>query len=279
MNTACHSFRRLLERRLMGLPDAPRVSELDWHEHVHGCEACRELLHTEEALEELLASLPELRLPKDLAQRVLARLRAAENTSAGDSARDARLDELLAFDSDEEGAAPRGLAARVLANLAPERVSPDLDALLDRAGRVSVPADLSKRVLTGLAEHRTPLRAAPAGGIRLRILGAPILSLAAAALVASLALAAFWRLRAEHPGDGGAPGTDSTPVATGTGADPDMELLAALPVLEHWDLLADVGDPNLAAFNRFDAGDEALLEWFGAELLGEESTSDGGGGR
>ena len=273
MNTACYSFRRLLERRLMGLPDPPRVSQLDWHQHVHGCEDCRALLHSEEALEELLASLPELRLPEDLAQRVLARLRAAG---------DARLDELLAYDSGgdsrEPFAAPAGLAARVLANLAPERAGRSLDGLLDRVGDVDVPAGLGERVLAGLAPHRTPgSTVGAASGVRFRILRAPVMGLAAAALVAFLALAAFWGLRADRDGSGD--GTQATVIGAAPDAPPEGELLAALDVLEHWELLADIRDPDLAAFNRFDAGDEALLEFYGPELLMDESYSEGNGGR
>lgn len=275
MNTACQEFRGLLERRLMGLPDPPRVSQLDWHEHVHGCLDCRALLHAEEALEELLASLPELRLPEDLAQRVLARLRATG---------DARLDQLLDYDAgegpDAPFAAPRGLAERVLANLAPVRAGRDLDGLLDRAGDVSVPAGLSERVLAGLAAHRAPDRARlTEGGVRFRLLRGRGLRLAAAALVATLALAAFWRLGAKGPGDGTGPGDDTHAIASPTDAAPDEELLAALDVLEQWEILADVRDPDLAAFNRFDAGDEALLKYFGPELLDDESFPEGSGGR
>jgi len=273
MNTGCYGFRRLLERRLMGLPDPPRVSELDWHQHLHGCGDCRALLHSEEALEVLLASLPELRLPADLAQRVLARLRAAG---------DARLDELLAYDSGDDSrepfAAPPGLAARVLANLAPERAGRSLDGLLDRAGEVDVPARLGERVLAGLAPHRKPGRiVGSASGVRFRILRAPVMGLAAAALVACLALAAFWRLGTDRAGPGA--GTHATVIGAAPEAAPEEELLAALDVLEHWELLADVRDPDLAAFNRFDASDEAQLEFFGAELLMDEFSSEGSGGR
>ncbi len=87
---ACTQFRSLLEKELMRPGTNAEFTTLSWHEHLLSCEACRELLEAEEALELLLGSLPKPKLPADLAKRVLRRLRRVR-TGVG-------LDQLLEVD-------------------------------------------------------------------------------------------------------------------------------------------------------------------------------------
>lgn len=115
MNHPCRDFRIVLEGRLDGRAAPERLGELAFRsmidEHLFTCAECRALLDAEEALESLLASLPEPRLAPAVRARVLARLRLARE--------DDRLDRLLDVASDEM--APAGLAEGVLAALARER--------------------------------------------------------------------------------------------------------------------------------------------------------------
>lgn len=159
MNASCISFRAVLEHKLAGGQARGELSQLAWHEHLLSCSECRNLLEAEEALEILLATLPEPRLPSELARRVIARLQEARQA-------DAVLDALL--DLDREASAPAGLSADVLARLQPERerVSPGraldpielqearLDALLESDREIAARAGLSSRVLAALASAR-----------------------------------------------------------------------------------------------------------------------------
>ncbi len=119
----CTRFRRLLEARLAGSPDPEGLRELGWHEHISTCAACREMLAQEEALELLLASLPEPKLPPALTARVLARLRARSEDA---------LDRLLELDDVQ---VPAGLSQRVLAGVAAAR-APRPRALPARPRRI-----------------------------------------------------------------------------------------------------------------------------------------------
>jgi hypothetical protein len=149
----------------LGHPIPAELRELSWHEHLLGCGGCRELMEREEALEELLATLPAPRLSPELARRVLERLREVQE-ALGD------LDALLALDREAE--APAGLAGRVLASLVSERglvrgaLSDDelLDALLDRDPAPAAPAGLAERVLAGLS----PASSMPGPDDRLEVL-------------------------------------------------------------------------------------------------------------
>ena len=152
MNANCQEFRRLLERELSAAT-APELTTLSWHEHLLGCERCRELLRAEEALEVLLESLPQPKLPPDLARRVLARLRAAHaKAQSSDHSVDRGLDQLLDLD---ELTYPSGLSDKILSALKPERERQHdpLDALLDR-NVVQAPSDLKDQVLAGLDAER-----------------------------------------------------------------------------------------------------------------------------
>jgi len=115
MNDPCSRFRSLLEAALAGVADPPGLARLGWHAHLLGCAECRDLLEAEEALELLLASLPEPKLPLDLSRRVVLRLQAASMPAAG--ALDA-LDALLDLDAGPR--VPPGLARDVRRRLEPE---------------------------------------------------------------------------------------------------------------------------------------------------------------
>ena len=238
MSGDCIRFRDALERRLAGARSGD-LRDLAWHAHLLDCGGCRALLEAEEALEALLASLPEPRLPAELTRRVLAALRAAR--ASGDP-----LERLLVLGGEVE--VPEGLARDVLARVARRVASPvlredRLDALPARAGAVEVPSGLSARILAGLSRARRPaLRLARAGW-----------ALAAAVLLA-LATWILW------PGRDGPRREDPAPVAREVQT-PDPELLAALDVLEQWDLL--MRDDLELMLSTLGLADEALLEYAG----------------
>jgi hypothetical protein len=160
VSTSCTDFRARLAQALVdrSARDAERFDGgLAWHEHVLTCAECRELLDSEEALEDLLASLPLPSLPPELARRVLQRLQPARA--------EVELDRLLddALLSSEEGAQPPPEFARdVLARLSGARElarreaasEHALDALLDRVPTPGAPAGLPSRMLKALAPHR-----------------------------------------------------------------------------------------------------------------------------
>ena len=169
MNSGCRSFRRALESRLAGRAERPELSGLpgfdglEWHEHLLGCTDCRALLESEEALEALLATLPEPQLPAELAQRVVARL---ESARAEESTDEVALDALLDLAATED--VPGDLAGDVLARLAPERGEKRehqrLERLLDLVPAAKAPEGLVDRTLAALEPHRTrarPRRLAP----------------------------------------------------------------------------------------------------------------------
>jgi len=157
VNASCRDFRMLLENRLARRATRParratrpaqnaapeRLADLAWHEHLFTCEGCRALLDAEQALESLLASLPEPRLEPAVRDRVLARLRHARDEE--------RLDSLL----DIAGApkAPSGLARSVLVSVTRREGDEQLDRLLD-LDVVTVPEGLTERTLTAL--HLAP---------------------------------------------------------------------------------------------------------------------------
>lgn len=231
---ACRDFRTRLEAALIGeLRSAP----VAWHRHLTTCGACRELFAAEEALDELLACLPDPQLPVALTQRVLQKLVQARGAAQAQQL-DEALDAVLGGES-----APPNLAARILAGLQTQAAQNQarLDAVLERLPAPQVPAGLAARTLAAL-----PILAAPQRRVAART---PLLrfSLVAAASV----LAAFLGYRLIQP-------TNETPVRqpivqipgaavpgptpTNQVADlvtevPDPELLAALDLLEEWDLL------------------------------------------
>jgi hypothetical protein len=257
MKYECRSFRTLLEGELRGRPAARQLSELSWHVHLVGCAACRTLFESEEALEVLLATLPVPQLPPDMKRRVLAALARSRDEEAD-------LDRLL--ERDEETLAPASLAARVLAGLERERelvharandpraVDP-LDALLDRGRDVRVDPALPRRVLERLAPARRPIA-------RPFVLLRPAWAIALAASLAVALLAwAMWPKKAEvkHT-DVVQNGVRSTHTNdTEVASAPDAQMLAALEVLENWDLLMQ-GDVDVL-LSTIEPADEVLLEY------------------
>lgn len=243
----CHGFRVALEAELLGRPSQERLAGLSWHAHLLSCGDCRELLEREEALETLLASLPEPRLPAALAQRVLVRLRE-------DRTAEVRLDRLLDLDADVR--VPEELAAGVLAGLARERsasasdpVEAHLDALLDLDREVHVPLGLAGRVLAGLEQERGPERELARTAPRRR--RAWLYAVAAGVLLAFLGRAYWLRTRPD-------PGATIEPVVH-VDPDPDPKMLAALDVLEEWDLLMQ--DDVDVLLSTLGPADVALLDY------------------
>lgn len=236
MSRECHGFRSALEAELLGRPSQERLAGLSWHAHLLSCGDCRELLEREEALEMLLASLPQPRLPRELAQRVLVRLREDRKSEFG-------LDRLLELDADIR--APRGLAAGVLAGLALERsADPRLDALLDLDREVDVPPGLAARVLAGLARER---RTAP------RVRRAWLYAAAAGLLLVFVGRMIWLRTR---PGPGA---TNEPVVRVDPATEPDPKMLATLDVLEEWDLLMQ--DDVDVLLSTLGPADVAMLDY------------------
>ncbi len=265
-NKGCGEFRAALSRALEGLPVPEELTVLGWHEHLLSCEECRQLLEREEALEELLATLPQPKLPPDLTRRVLQRLREGSGS----------LDRLLEL---ADAAPPAGLTERVTAGLRAERA---LDRLLD-ADAVSVPEGLAARVRAGIAVEQLleldPEPVVPEGlsarvlgalererwqpvettASRFRVLRSPIFYAAAAGLVFMVTSLVVWMGR-ERVTD---PGGDDRIVIDDTAPEleSDAELIANL------DLLADSVWPDpgehlslLLAYS-VDVDTEELLEY------------------
>ncbi len=250
MNSDCLAFRRDLAEALdVDTLDTSARRALGWHEHLLSCDACRDMLSKEEALDELLASLPVPRLPQDLARRVLARL-AAE-----------RLEDLLALA--DEPVVPSGLSQRVLAGVR-DRELDALDVVLGRLPEPVVPSDLAARTLRALA----PQRAEPAAAGKLLAFPRALLASAAAAavLVAGLLWFVFGR---ERDASSLAPTENDAPFVVDADEVVDPELLDALDVLENWEAVTSDDLDLLLA--ELDAIDLALLEH------GDEPATEEGG--
>jgi hypothetical protein len=258
VNSACTAFRERLIAALEPRRDRASLDVLGWHEHLLACADCRRELAAEEALEILLDSLPEPRLPQELAERVLARLKLRPQRDG--------LDELLeraALDVD----AP-ALARRVLAGLAAERAEIALDRLLECVPTPEAPADLPERVLANLALARRSRHRAPRRWI-------------ATAAAVLLVLGGAWTLRIwlrDHETAEPKPlvatvqsqGPNAQEPRDPTATPPD-ELLASLSVLESWDLL---NSENIdVMLSNLDASDELLLELSSELDAGADSNS------
>lgn len=244
MNLDCSGFRAALEAELAGRPSQGKLAWLSWNEHLLSCPECRALLEKEEALEALLASLPEPRLPAPVLRRVLARLRR-------ERAEEVRLEGLL--DALGGVRAPQGLAANVLAKLSGERrdlAEAGLDALLDLDRTIPAPERLAARVLSGLAAERTAERGAGRPVSRRR----PVPWLYATAASVAIAVAGRFLWIRTHT-------AETAPLATVAPreAPPDPALLASLDVVEHWDELVQ-GDVDVL-LSTLGPADEALLDY------------------
>lgn len=249
---ACDDFRRSLAEALSGELARPSTTELQWHEHLLSCHECRSLLDAEEALEELLASLPDPHLPPDLARRVLARLELERHGRMETTETVEALDRLL--DSSPRPVVPEGLGARVLRGLREARESATrrpLDELLELVPAPEPPPGLAERVLARLAPARVEK---PRTTLRL-LRGGRRLAAAAVVLGLGLGLTFLWtRTREPAP----------EPV--------DDELLATLDVLENWDfLMSDDIDLLLVSLDPVD--------WTLLEIDPDVLQADGEGGR
>jgi len=232
---ACLLFRSRLEAALIGeLHGAPVL----WHDHLVGCSACRELFEAEEALDHLLACLPEPELPLALAKRVVRRLQREQHAT---SKLDDALDAALAGND-----VPAGLADRVLAGLAGERSAPagselsgvTLDDLLGQVPAPEIPSGLSARVLANLEPVEVAASTSPFAGASPRPLPFFRFGLAAAASVLAMFVGyRLWQPAPELP-NGTPMVAENTPEADRLAPEqPDPELLASLDLLEEWDLL------------------------------------------
>ena len=255
-------FRQQLEALLGGRPDPERLTVLGWHEHLLSCGACREILEQEEALELLLASLPDPQLPPDLSRRLVRRLREAESEAS--DARGGALESLLALD---EVAIPTGLADRVREGVAEARRADRLDALLERALCVEVPEDLGQRVLAGLEEERSrDLLSPTAPPSRARILPMNrgiLLKLAAAILVGASGVA-LWRGTLGLGGESSEAPSDLLVQGQGDGlpqmASLDEEVIENLSELLYWESIESLGPMERDLLSQLDLTDEALLD-------------------
>ena len=251
MNSSCRDFRDRLASALggpggavggPGRAPAEALRSLAWHEHLLACDSCRALLEAEEALDDLLTSLPEPRLPAGVATRVLQRL---------------ALDRLLERAGAEP--VPAGLARRVLAGLEGARADAALDRLLGMVPAPVVPRGLAARTLAALADERTSARdaeraARPAPPLRRRApspltLGLRLAAAAALLLGGGLGLRAL--LRSESRPD------EDVAVIRLPDA-PPPELLESLELLEAWELITD--DSLDVVLTSLDTADEVLLE-------------------
>ncbi|MEE8469229.1 MAG: hypothetical protein V3T22_12285 [Planctomycetota bacterium] len=257
MNLDCREFRTRLAALLDRAPDPARLTELSWQQHLLGCDACRALLVEEEALEALLASLPEPQLPPELAARVIARLRDRSER------RGQTLDDLLALD---DVGVPPGLADRVRAVVREGRAAEPLERLLELPPAPEVPAGLAARVLAALQTERVPL--GPVPSLERVGAGRRVLLRAAALLVVSLALAGAWRFSrqaTDGSGSGGSAGGGSVAGGSTIGGPggfsfDDEDVIANLPLLEYWDMLEELEPLEQDLITQLDLSDEALLD-------------------
>lgn len=282
MSTACARFRARLARLLSGHVAARALDELSWHEHLLACGECRELLEQEHALDQLLASLPRPELSPELAQRVLAKLEPQR-------ASEAALDKLLELSTADS---PGGLARSVLAGLERERsLERDqraLDRLLERVPAPVPPADLAARVLATARFERERQAARPANAPTNTSVAPRIRRFAlAAGLALALGLTSLWlATRSERASDelaqaepatrrDSSPGESRLVDATRTESardEPSPELLAALDLLESWELVAS--DDLDVQLNALDSLDELLLSTLSLSTGAESDAGD-----
>jgi len=232
-NNPCREFRSLLEDELLRPGMNAELTTLSWHEHLLSCGECRELLASEEALEELLSSLPQPRLPQHLVKRVLRRLRRARTGSD--------LDRLLEADAQLD--APSGLSDRLLSSLAGSRRAHGdaLDQLLD-VYEVRADEGLSDRILGRLQAERAipilPFYARPTAKV----------------LLAMAALFLIYLATVQFASNEPKTLTSTTEVAF---ADPD--LLEEYYLLDNWHLLMPESDIELLIATAISPAEDVAL--------------------
>lgn len=272
MNAACRDFRTLLENRLARRAAPERLADLAWHEHLFTCEGCRALLDAEEALESLLASLPEPHLEPVVRERVLARLRDARDEERLDSllelagatnapsdlsrdviasvhrrVEDERLDRLLDLDVVE---VPHGLATRTSSALRLARHAPSAEPIAQSIAQhvaPSVPQSMVRPITPSAPRRKRTGRpmnpsVQPFAATRTQPIAWRIAGFAAAAAVL---VAILWFARGDETTRETAPPAivDAPPAAVdrldvgSANAQVSDEMLAALDVLENWDVL------------------------------------------
>lgn len=263
--SACDLFRARLERVLADPSAHGGLQALGWQEHLFTCEDCRGMLAAEEALESLLGVLPEVHLPEDLTARVLARLRArsagspaAGPADVGSERHEHALDRLLSR-ADAPGP-PGDLGARTLRGLREIRSDEALERLLERVEVGAPPTALVGDVLRAVESERAR---------RTELLGlGPRWGWAAAAL--ALLTCGAWILSGGPQPDV----SDDGGLRVAVEDEVDPELLAALDVLENWELLlsddVDVLLGGLGTFGDVAAGD---LTAFPQDDLGQGDPS------
>lgn len=250
----CHDFRARLGAAIEGhLEGAP----LAWHEHLFSCADCRALFEAEEALDELLLSLPKPALPVALARRVLRGLAKQE-----ERALDQTLDHALEHAAVE---VPTDLAARVLAGVQAKAAGVSLDDVLDHLPEPTIPTGLSERITANL--QREVLR--PPMSVWRR----PMQLTAAAALVVcsfiGYRVATVNRTSNVMDVDPGLVAHETTEL------NPDPELLASLDLLEDWELLF-ASDVDLL-LGSLDETEQALLMLDQSVAINPQANEEEGG--
>ncbi|MEZ5975753.1 MAG: hypothetical protein R3F33_01530 [Planctomycetota bacterium] len=260
MNRACFEFRTRLSALLSqpggpggdGRGTLPIAAELGWHSHLLGCDTCRQLLESEQALEELLTSLPRPTLTDDRRAALVARL---------DS--NLRLEALLDR-ADPFTVAPVGLAARIAG-----RIAAQADPL-GHLDHIPAPAGMQQRILDACLADGAPVELPASERAKSRApRQAPLLrhwiptSLVAAGLAALL-----WYLPGQNP-PGSGPKSDGSQTVADAGNDPvDADLLAVLDSLEVLDLV-----------DELEAEEWELLDTYDQLGLFLEETDAGTGGQ
>ena len=272
--SSCFEFRDNLERMLCGLPDPEKLIPLSWDGHLLGCEACRELLHAEQALELVLASLPKPQLPPDLNSRVIERLRR-EREGATNLAFD--LD--AALDGAPDPVMPANLSERILRGVESARTeqlagsqqtNDQLDALLDLVEAPLAPASLTASVLDAVdAERLANVEPASRASSFQLLRGTRIwVPLAAAVLVAILWFTSSIDDLSDVPRGG-----ELVQTQVASAIELNDEMMDAFEVLENWEHLN--GDDLDLLLASIDELDELLIETSEWELSDTTENSDG----
>jgi hypothetical protein len=270
MKEHCLEFRSRLSSILEGFQrekgqwapesQARDMQTLGWHEHLLHCGECRQLLQSEQVLDELLGGLPTPVL--SASQRANLILRLNENL---------KLERLLDVADPYQGA-PAGLSERVLQGLRSHTLQSSsvsgkasLDQHLAELETVAVPPGLAARVLQYCREHGpaklVELKPQRAQSSHMPGRKAPVLRhwLTSGLVAASLA-AVLWYLPGMFKSD------PETPKNLATNQDPldvpaeDAEILALLDSLEVMDLVNELDAEEWELVDQYDSYALFLVE-------------------